>query len=32
MGIKFWKRRREPPDLQPENWPERLVWWSIVCT
>lgn len=32
MGLKFWKWRREPPDLQPENWPERLVWWSIVCT
>ncbi|MCP9849442.1 O-antigen ligase domain-containing protein [Cyanobium sp. Morenito 9A2] len=20
------------PDLRPENWPERLVWWSIVST
>ncbi|WP_255102328.1 MULTISPECIES: O-antigen ligase domain-containing protein [unclassified Synechococcus] len=32
MGIKFWKMRREPSDLQPENWPERLVWWSIIST
>lgn len=23
---------RETPDVKPENWPERLVWWSIVWT
>jgi hypothetical protein len=23
---------RSEGDLQPRNWPERLIWWSIVCT
>jgi hypothetical protein len=32
MGIKFWKAKPGPADLRPENWPERMVWWSIVMT
>ncbi|MCP9784682.1 O-antigen ligase domain-containing protein, partial [Cyanobium sp. N5-Cardenillas] len=32
MGLKFWKKSQAPPDLQPENLPERLVWWSIILT
>ncbi len=34
MGLKtlYSKIFDSEDDLRPRNWPERLVWWSIVCT
>lgn len=32
MGIRSWTKAGESSSLQPENWPERLVWWSIIST
>lgn len=30
MRFKFPTSHKQHTDLHPENWPERLVWWSIV--
>ncbi|WP_216908199.1 O-antigen ligase domain-containing protein [Synechococcus sp. CCY 0621] len=34
MGIKFWSHPSFFPssDIQPQNWPERLVWYAIIYT
>ena len=34
MGLKtiLSKVFQSEDNLQPQNWPERLVWWSIICT
>jgi hypothetical protein len=32
MGIKFWRTKIGQQSIQPQNWPERMVWWSIVLT
>jgi len=34
LGLKtlLAKAFHSEDDLKPHNWPERLVWWSIICT
>ena len=32
MVDRFLKCWIKSSDLQPQNWPERLVWWSIIAT
>ncbi len=38
MGLRSWIRpkavdcKSSAPDLQPQNWPERLIWYSIIFT
>ncbi len=34
MGLKslYSKIFQSEDELRPRNWPERLVWWAIVCT
>lgn len=34
MGLKslYSKLFHSEDELNPINWPERLVWWSIICT
>lgn len=32
MAINIQKWQRNPAEIKPDNWPERMVWWSIICT